>query len=90
MIPGLLQQLVSPYQYVRVIAMRANVSLWEEAEKRGEAFWKSEEDRNTCMEILMKEWIHLNDRDIQVVDMLSLKYNDKPCDADLSKERVLH
>lgn len=72
------------------VAMQANSLIWQESEERGPAFWQSEADMKICRELVSKEWSEFTDKDVEIVEMMALKYADKPTAADLSKYRVLN
>lgn len=91
MFGGFLGSLLTPEQQRKAITMKATAYLWAQAEaNQHEAFWKSEEDKKFVEELMGKAWINYTEKEILSIDMLMLKYNDRPCDADLAKDRVLN
>jgi hypothetical protein len=90
MFGGLFSSLVTPDQFRRIASMRANALLWEEAETRGHTIWKSPEDMELCRTFKSKPWTDFTEKELHIIDMLMLKYNDQPSPQDLSPERVIN
>lgn len=90
MLGDFLLQLMPPHVANKVIAMRANASIWEEAKQTGESYWITKYDMKVCRDLLDKNWNDFTDKDIKMVDMLALKYSDKPSEEDLSPDRVIN
>lgn len=79
-----------PHLIRRAIAARANQMIWEDHAKSGHDLWISDQDMEFCGNLLSKSLADLTDKEVLTVEMLALKYSDKPCDADLAKSRVLN
>jgi len=90
MFGGFLGQILTPWMQLRAVTAKAAAGLWKQADDCNHEIWKSPEDRAFMEAILWKPWVNYTDKEILIVDMLMLKYNDRPCDADLSKDRVLN
>lgn len=82
-----LQSILPPHMFARVIAMRAMVSIWEEFEQKG---WKDAADREFCAAAMKKRWNEYTDKEVQMIEMLALKYGDQPSPYDVSPDRVIH
>lgn len=85
-----MQAVFPPYLIRKVVALRASILIWEEHTQNSHALWTDTEDMEFCSGIISKNPSELTERECLIVEMLALKYSDQPCEADLSKGRVLN